>query len=248
MRTPFLLTTLAIVLEGCAVAPPQVQPSADQFIDEKLAQSASAISLAQRQLQQTAPARPASVSTPPAPKVVSTPAVVPAKPVATGSASHQLPARATDVAATVSAAATAAPQSAKKLSADIRPVTIAPSKTFPPSSAAAVPAVVAAAVPAKPTAPVVIPKPVWEARVGESLRKAITRWCERAHYTLDWQAEDLDYPIQAPLQFTGSFEDAVIGIFHLYDHAERSFRVDGRIAQSRLIVSENTTSAKGATP
>lgn len=93
-----------------------------------------------------------------------------------------------------------------------------------------------------------IPKPVWEAQVGESLRKAITRWCQRAHYTLDWRAEDLDYPIEAPLHFTGSFEEAVTGVFKLYDQAPRSFIVDGRIAQSRLIVSENTPSAKRATP
>lgn len=94
---------------------------------------------------------------------------------------------------------------------------------------------------AKPAAPA--PRPIWEAQSGETLRKAITRWCQRAHYTLDWQAESLDYPIEAPLRFSGSFEEAVKEIFHLYDKAPRTFIVDGRIAQSRLIVSENNTRA-----
>lgn len=124
-------------------------------------------------------------------------------------------------------------------------------KSLPPPSptppAVVAPIQVLTAAP-KPVAPAPIPKPVWEAHTGDSLRKVITSWSQRANYTLDWQADDLDYPIDAPLRFEGSFEDAIAGIFRLYEQADRSFIVDGRRAQHRLNVAENRDKSKRATP
>lgn len=124
--------------------------------------------------------------------------------------------------------------------------TVAPSKSF--GSTPSVPAVTVVAPLPKPIAPAPIPKPVWEAKVGDSLRKVITAWSQRASYTLDWQAEDLDYPIEAPLHFEGTYEEAIASIFQLYEKADRSFTVDGRRAQHRLNVAEDLNKSKRALP
>lgn len=49
---------------------------------------------------------------------------------------------------------------------------------------------------------------VWKAEAGEHLRAVIRRWCERAKVELVWSSE-YDYPIQAGVSLTGSFEEAV---------------------------------------
>ncbi|MOA47524.1 Toxin co-regulated pilus biosynthesis protein Q [compost metagenome] len=48
----------------------------------------------------------------------------------------------------------------------------------------------------------------------------------------------MDYPIQAPLRFEGSFEEAIKQLFPLYDTAQRSFVVDGSDSQRVLHVDE----------
>lgn len=93
-----------------------------------------------------------------------------------------------------------------------------------------------------------IPKPVWEARTGESLRVVINNWSKRANYTVAWEAEDLDYPIDAPLRFEGSYEEAVASIFDLYKSAQRSFIVDGHREQHRLNVTEKHAKDKTRAP
>jgi hypothetical protein len=49
---------------------------------------------------------------------------------------------------------------------------------------------------------------VWQAEAGEQLRGVIKRWCARAKVELVWSSE-YDYPIQAGVSLTGSFEEAV---------------------------------------
>lgn len=125
--------------------------------------------------------------------------------------------------------------------------TVAPAKVFPATPVPPVPAVVAPVVtPSKPMPPPPPPKPVWEARQGESLQQVIKRWSQTAGYKVDWRAEDLDYPIDAPLRFQGSYEEAVLSIFKLYQHADRPFDVDGRRSQHRLIVNEDLDSTRRA--
>lgn len=76
----------------------------------------------------------------------------------------------------------------------------------------------------------------WTASVGSTLRQTITDWCKRAGWQLIWNQEDLDYPIEAPLSFNGTFEEAVAQIFPLYDNAPRRFVVDGSSNSSQRIV------------
>lgn len=49
---------------------------------------------------------------------------------------------------------------------------------------------------------------VWTVQRGETLRDALEKWAARAHVDLSWQSE-YDYPLQANVSFSGSFEDAV---------------------------------------
>ncbi len=267
--TPTALAAFcAALLSGCSSAPTLPVPNGEweDFVQQPVAspttQYARALA-ADRTSSATAykPNRPESVTAPAvtSPAVERPPLTVvtpPSKPMSAPTAPVAAPpARETAPKAALAGAdshssskpATVAPKVAADAALPLdktstRPDTKAVAQTLPATPASKVSVMPIAKPPAPP------PKPMWDVQVGESLRKAITRWCQRAHYTLDWRAEDLDYPIEAPLHFTGSFEEAVTGIFKLYDQAPRSFIVDGRIAQSRLIVSENTPSAKRATP
>jgi hypothetical protein len=49
---------------------------------------------------------------------------------------------------------------------------------------------------------------VWRVDAGDSLHHILESWCHREGYELNWKAE-YDYPIQASIDFSGSFEDAV---------------------------------------
>lgn len=101
--------------------------------------------------------------------------------------------------------------------------------------------VAAAAQPAPVTFPAPIPRPlpqVWTAETGSTLRQSVEAWAKKANWTLIWSQDDLDYPIQAPLRFEGSFEEAIKQLFPLYDTAQRSFVVDGSDSQRVLHVDE----------
>ncbi|WLI07599.1 TcpQ domain-containing protein [Pseudomonas sp. FP597] len=103
---------------------------------------------------------------------------------------------------------------------------VAPSTTVAPKPALAV---------------VTAPKPlaqIWTATTGSTLRQTVEAWAARAKWTLIWKVDDLDYPIDAPLRFEGSFEEAIKEIFPLYDSAPRSFVVDGSPAQLVLYIAE----------
>jgi type IV pili sensor histidine kinase/response regulator len=112
---------------------------------------------------------------------------------------------------------------------------VAPTKVFPASPAPPV-AVVSAARPVPAPPP---PLPTWSAQVGSTLHQTVADWCKRAGVRLIWNQEDLDYPIEAPLNFKGTFPDVIAQIFPLYDGAKRSFVVDGNTSsQGILYVSE----------
>lgn len=158
----------------------------------------------------SAPAPTAPLLTPPAPAAVP---VTPPAPAPVAPTAQVTPAAARSVAGVTPAAtvATKVPVSA--------PAVTAPLPAFKPAAIAA-------------------PRETWEARKGSTLRKSVTSWAERAGWDLDWKAQDLDYPIEAPLHFEGSFEEAIGKLFPLYDQAERSFQVKGSRAQKLLIISE----------
>lgn len=82
----------------------------------------------------------------------------------------------------------------------------------------------------------VAPQETWKATVGSTLRQCVEEWAKRAGWQVIWGPEDLDYPIEAPLSFTGSFSSAVKQIFPLYDNAKRSFVVDGNAGQGQQVL------------
>lgn len=88
---------------------------------------------------------------------------------------------------------------------------------------------------AKPVA-AVAPQQTWSAPVGSTLRQSVEDWAKRAGWQVIWVPEDLDYPIEAPLSFTGTFSSAVRQIFPLYDSAKRSFVVDGNEGNGQQVL------------
>lgn len=88
----------------------------------------------------------------------------------------------------------------------IEPVTVAP----PAALAEAVPTTGKIVMPPATLEPPLLPgaSDVWKAESGEHLRSVIKRWCDRAKVELVWSSE-YDYPIQAGVSLTGSFEEAV---------------------------------------
>ncbi|MCH5536062.1 TcpQ domain-containing protein [Pseudomonas syringae pv. syringae] len=88
---------------------------------------------------------------------------------------------------------------------------------------------------AKPVA-TVAPQETWNAHVGSTLRQSVEDWAKRAGWQVIWVPEDLDYPIEAPLSFTGTFSSAVRQIFPLYDNAKRSFVVDGNEGNGQQVL------------
>lgn len=129
-----------------------------------------------------------------------------------------------------------------------KPVAVAQASVAPtpqPVAASAVTTVVGVPAASQPPArssesvPAVVS---WNASVGSTLRQSVEAWAKRADWHVIWEADDLDYPIDAPLHFTGSFTDAISKIFPLYDGARRSFAVDGNTEQHIVHVSERKKS------
>lgn len=121
------------------------------------------------------------------------------------------------------------------------PVPKAPNQLAASKPAAAV-TTTAGATPAIEVKPAPPPRPlpqVWTAEVGSTLRDSVEEWAKKARWRVIWAQEDLNYPIEAPLHFEGSFQEAVKQLFPLYDNAPRSFVVDGSEgSQSVLYVAE----------
>ena len=67
------------------------------------------------------------------------------------------------------------------------------------------------------TTPVAVTE-MWSADRGDSLRKVLTAWSHRAHVELEWLAE-YDYPLQATVNLTGTFEDAVRNLLSGFEGA-----------------------------
>ncbi|HCF1123917.1 TPA: TcpQ domain-containing protein, partial [Pseudomonas aeruginosa] len=91
-------------------------------------------------------------------------------------------------------------------SAPIKPLASAV-KSTPPT-----PATVASAPPVKVLTPAEPSRQLaqsWSAETGSTLRDTLEAWAKHARWTVRWEPQDLNYPIEAPLTFHGSFEDAV---------------------------------------
>lgn len=169
----------------------------------------------------------------PAPVATTTPAVAapapvaPAPPPVAPAKDGSIPAAMVTTAAKPSTPAPPAPKAPNQLA------------TSKPAAAVTTTAVAAPAIKVKPAPP---PRPlpqVWTAEVGSTLRDSVEEWAKKARWRVIWAQEDLNYPIEAPLHFEGSFQEAVKQLFPLYDNAPRSFVVDGSEgSQSVLYVAE----------
>ncbi|HCE7691765.1 TPA: TcpQ domain-containing protein [Pseudomonas aeruginosa] len=127
------------------------------------------------------------------------------------------------------------PSSPPAASAPTKPAASAV-KSTPPT-----PASVASAPPVKVLTPAEPSRQLaqsWSAETGSTLRDTLEAWAKRARWTVRWEPLDLNYPIEAPLTFHGSFEDAVSELFPLYDAAERPFLVNASRPQSLIIIKE----------
>ncbi|MCK1824296.1 TcpQ domain-containing protein [Pseudomonas aeruginosa] len=127
------------------------------------------------------------------------------------------------------------PSSPPGASAPIKPLasTVKPTPPTPASVASAPP--VKVLTPTEPSRPLA---QAWSAETGSTLRDTLEAWAKRARWTVRWEPQDLNYPIEAPLTFHGSFEDAVSELFPLYDAAERPFLVNASRPQSLIIIKE----------
>ncbi|MGR7464120.1 toxin co-regulated pilus biosynthesis Q family protein [Klebsiella aerogenes] len=80
-----------------------------------------------------------------------------------------------------------------------------------------------AAPPALPVKPTLPPARVWRAETGKTLKDVIFDWaatadCHGQHWQVAW-VTPVNYRIDAPLSFTGTWQDALNGIFTLYQTA-----------------------------
>jgi type IV pili sensor histidine kinase/response regulator len=58
----------------------------------------------------------------------------------------------------------------------------------------------------------------WTAERGDSLRKVLTSWSKRSRVEVEWLAE-YDYPLQASVNFVGTYEAAVRALLVGFEEA-----------------------------
>ncbi|HAF5680362.1 TPA: hypothetical protein G8N93_005019 [Salmonella enterica] len=83
--------------------------------------------------------------------------------------------------------------------------------------------------------------PEWKAAAGTTLKESLTAWAEKAdcpnggNWVVIWQTP-VDYLIEAPLTFRGSFESALDQVFDLYRPAEKRLYAEAHRAQCLVSV------------
>ncbi|EBD0365838.1 TcpQ domain-containing protein [Salmonella enterica] len=81
----------------------------------------------------------------------------------------------------------------------------------------------------------------WKAAAGTTLKESLTAWAEKAdcpnggNWVVIWQTP-VDYLIEAPLTFRGSFESALDQVFDLYRPAEKRLYAEAHRAQCLVSV------------
>lgn len=136
-------------------------------------------------------------------------------------------------------AVVAAPQAPRASAAASMPTKAPAVAQAAPTNIALPKPISAPALPAPAPAPVIVkPKEVWDAKVGMRLSGVVSEWAARAKWTVDWQSPDLDYRIDYPLRFEGTFQEAIQGLVALYEDAERPIMANGSTAIHQLKVCE----------
>lgn len=95
--------------------------------------------------------------------------------------------------------------------------------------------------PARVGAPLVQIKPVpdtWVGDEGSTLRESIEAWGKKANWRVIWDrnAEDIDYPLLAPVRFQGTFDEAASAFIKLYEKARKPLLVDIQPTQKLIHV------------
>ncbi|EFS2650753.1 hypothetical protein HX362_003638 [Salmonella enterica] len=81
----------------------------------------------------------------------------------------------------------------------------------------------------------------WKAAAGTTLQESLTAWAEKAdcpnggHWVVIWHTP-VDYRIEAPLTFRGSFESVLDQVFNLYRPAEKRLYAEAHRAQCLVSV------------
>lgn len=215
MRTPTLLyTAIVTALAGCVSAPQAPPITADSWVDDQIAQSATAISLTQQRLHSTSAVTQASNltgvdSSPPLPRTA------PLKTMPAGGASSSVPSPTKTFPVTPSPAPT------------IVNVIAAPAVPPPPVPVAKVSGSVAGhpsagvnatrqATPGAPAVPIApLPKPEEEWVVSPTdvtLRRVLAKWADRAGWQLVWDAP-VDVPVDVKATLRGDFRSVVKKLF-----------------------------------
>ncbi|EHC5874484.1 hypothetical protein JR782_005398, partial [Salmonella enterica subsp. enterica serovar Eastbourne] len=120
---------------------------------------------------------------------------------------------------------------------DLSGKTIAPASVVSTASPAPAPALATPARKLIGTPVKALPSgPEWKAAAGITLQESLTAWAEKAdcpnggHWVVIWQTP-VDYRIEAPLTFRGSFESALDQMFDLYRPAEKRLYAEANRAQ-----------------
>ena len=111
-----------------------------------------------------------------------------------------------------------APAPALQPSLDSKPLSL-----VPPPGAMSMPQ--SPIISAPETLPQAVPSPqgavvdTWTANRGDTLHKVLENWCHHANVELSWQAE-YDYPLQASVTLTGTFENVVRNLLAGFQEAQ----------------------------
>lgn len=80
----------------------------------------------------------------------------------------------------------------------------------------------------------------WSAERGDTLHKILEEWSRRANVEFDWKSE-YDYPLQASVAFSGTFEDAVRNLLTGFEGAHpqpiAELHANSNLGQMVLVVS-----------
>ncbi|EEU7750915.1 hypothetical protein HED96_004375 [Salmonella enterica] len=116
------------------------------------------------------------------------------------------------------------------------PSPVAPTASSPtPALSTPAPKLIGTPVKALPSGP------EWKAAAGTTLKESLIAWAEKAdcpnggHWVVIWQSP-VDYRIEAPLTFRGSFESALDQVFDLYRPAEKRLYAEANRTQCLVSV------------
>lgn len=219
MRTQILLSSaITLALSGCVVQPPKSSASADNWVDDQIAQGATAISLAQQRLHSTSAARQASDLTgtqsavlptsPPLTSLPSPPGGAAAPVVVTTKAFPITPPTPPTI-INVIAAPAVAPESPVKANT-MQPVANPGGGV---ANAHGGPSTAKVGTPAVPIGPPPKREEEWSLSPSDvTLRRALAKWADRAGWQLVWDAP-VDVPIQVNAKLKGDFRAVVKKLF-----------------------------------